>query len=214
MSKQHTGSSQNLRREIFPQVPPRDVDAVSESGMSGNPDIKKDPRYFNPSARSSSPPPRYSDAGSLKNRVGPQQIPKIAAPTSQDPGDALSRFSTRFDMIPPAQAGAQTFIAEDIHMYHGCRPAHHPNVYPSAPPMATWQPVLQPPPPPPGPPLLVPPPRLAYKSSAYSLRETLATEFLDLIKPDATCIHGIRHHKNHANCGWGCCWQRRCFGGP
>ena len=200
---------------------PDNSDAVSDPGVSPAAGIHKDSKYCNPSIRSASPPPRYSDVGFASNEKvdSPkvQEVKTVQPAPSQDHQGPLSRFSTRFDVVPPSQPGNQTFIAEHIHMYHGCPPTQYPGGMLPGPTHTTgaWQPVWQPAlparPPPPGPPLLVPPP-LSYKSSAFSLRETLATEFLDLIKPDATCVHGIRHHKSHTSCGWGCCWQRGCFG--
>lgn len=201
---------------------PDNIDAISDPGPSSLAEgINKDPRRLSPSVRSRSPPPQYSDLDtdpSLKQN--PPRFPGFEPPSQQpapilkDPQGPLSRFSTRFDLIPPAQPGAQTFVAEHIHMYHGCPPTQYPgSMYPSGPPpIAAWQPVWQRPPPTHGPPLLVPPP-LSYKSSVFSLRETLATEFLNLIKPDVTCVHQVLHYKSHASCPWGCCWQRGCFAG-
>ena len=222
LSKQQTGSSSQLRPTNLsrPNVPDN-ADATSEPGPSSISDIKKDPRLLSPSVRSASPPPQYSDISFMPRDKKSSPVPQPVEPVrlalplrpSQDPQGPLSRFSSRFDAVPAPPAGGQTFIAEHIHMYHGCPPAApYPGYPPSGPQMAAWQPVWQPPPPPPGPPLLVPPPA-SYKSTRYSLRETLATEFLDLIKPDASCVHGIRHFKTHPACGWGCCWQRGCAGG-
>lgn len=217
ISKQQIGSNQTLAPGPSIQNPPDMMDAISDPGLGPAPVIKNGSQHLNPSVRSGSPPPQYTEVGkisSLKHKSpSSQNLRPIQSVLSQDPQGPLSRFSTRVDLIPPAQPGAQTFFAEHIHMYHGCPPTQYPgNMFPGAPPTATWQPIWQPPPPPPGPPLFVPPP-LAYKSSAYSLRETLATEFLDLIKPDASCVHGVRHYKKHSSCPWGCCWQRGCFNG-
>ena len=227
LSKQQTGNSNQSRpTNLPPPNVPDNSDAASDPGPSSAPDMKKDPRYLNPSVRSSSPPPQYSDIpftpSMKKSSPVPQTVepvrPAVPVRPAQDPQGPLSRFSSRFDAVPAPQPGGQTFIAEHIHMYHGCPPAAaaapYPGYPPGAPHMAAWQPVWQPPPPgPPGPPLLVPPPPSSYKSTRFSLRETLATEFLDLIKPDASCVHGVRHFKNHPACGWGCCWQRGCYGG-
>lgn len=222
---QHTGGSNPIqvagpstRLEVLDNV-----DAVSDPGPSSVAGgISKDPQRLNPSVRSRSPPPQYSDLDDTASIIkpNPPRFPDIKPafqqpePLMKDPQGPLSRFSSRFDLIPPAQPGAQTFVAEHIHMYHGNPPTQYPGgMFPSAPPpMPAWQPLWQPPPPMLGPPILIPPP-LSYKSSMFSLRETLATEFLNVIKPDVTCVHQVRHYKSHASCPWGCCWQRGCFAG-
>lgn len=201
---------------------PDNSDAISDPGPSSLADgLNKDLQRLSPSVRSRSPPPQYSDVDmAMSFKQDAPRFPDIKpsfqepAPLFKDPQGPLSRFSSRYDLIPPAQPGAQTFVAEHIHMYHGCPPTQYPgSMFPSAPPpTAAWQPVWQPPPPMHGPPLLIPPP-LSYKSSVFSLRETLATEFLNLIKPDVTCVHQVQHYKGHASCPWGCCWQRGCFAG-
>ncbi|KAK3369938.1 hypothetical protein B0H63DRAFT_551883 [Podospora didyma] len=69
-------------------------------------------------------------------------------------------------------------------------------------------------PPPPPAPLRT----LAYKPSGTSLRESMALHLLpgapaaavDLLKPEATCSHGVRHFKHHGSCAWGCCWGWGC----
>ncbi|KAH9215101.1 hypothetical protein DL95DRAFT_388829 [Leptodontidium sp. 2 PMI_412] len=80
----------------------------------------------------------------------------------------------------------------------------HPNPYP---PQVPPRPYMAPPP------MMAPPQHhqpVAYKSSMWSLRQRAATEVFDLLKPDATCFHGIRHFKGHAACP--CCASNRCFG--
>ena len=190
---------------------PDHVNAIFDSDFFPSVEkIIKNSRRLNFFVRFASPSPRYSDLDTASNSQRyPPRVSDIKPsfrqpePMLKDPQGPLSRFSSRFDLIPSAQPGAQTFVAEHIHMYHECPSTQYSgsgNMFPSAsPPMATWQPLWQPPPPMHGPPLLIPPP-LSYKSSHYSLRETLATEFLNLIKPDVACVHQMKHYKGHASC--------------
>ena len=201
---------------------PDNVDAIFDPSLfSVIEKIHKNFQRLNSSIRSGSPSSRYNDLDTASvHKLNPPRFPDMKPsfqqpePLLKDPQRPLSRFSSRFDLIPSAQSGAQTFVAEHIHMYHGCPPTQYSGgMFLSAPsPMPAWQPLWQPPPSISGPPLLIPPP-LFYKSSMFSLRETLATEFLNLIKPDVTCVHQVQHYKSHASCPWGCCWQRGCFAG-
>jgi hypothetical protein len=97
---------------------------------------------------------------------------------------------------PPSQP--QQFWAPG---FPGFQPGPFPQRFPTPQPVFLPAPIMAPP---------IHHAPVAYKSSMYSLRQRIATEVFDFIKPDATCFHGIRHFKTHSACP--CCMDNGCFG--